>query len=99
MADPNSLILRGVTIGAGGSGYLDWGQACAFLWVRNGGTKTVYITTGAVPPTASPGTGRYGLLPNEVKVFFGTAIQQIAYAMAGTDSTILEGGAVPAGGG
>jgi hypothetical protein len=98
MADPASLILTGVSVGAGGTGTLDFGQPCGFVWVRNGGSKTVYIATGATPPTPSVGDGRYGLLANERREFYGTATQKISYAMAGTDTTVLEGGAVPGGG-
>jgi len=99
MSASGTPIFKYLSLGAGGTGTIAFGQMVGQVYVRNVGPNTAYMTDGTTPPTPSEGDGRIGVLPTRPVEMKKVAISDLSFAMAGGESAEIEAVGVPASGG
>jgi len=90
MVGSGTPILKGLALGAGATGTIDFGQMIGYARVTNNGNASVFMAVGAVPPTPSVGDGRVKIMPGYYVELNGIAVQKFSFAMAGTDATNVD---------
>jgi hypothetical protein len=90
MANQGTMIMRALSLAAGATGTMNFGQAVSQVKMRNGGSKAAFWAVGAVAPTPSVGDGRSQIAAGQLVEIGDTIVEKISVAMPGTDATSIE---------
>jgi hypothetical protein len=95
MSASGTPIFKNLSLGAGATGTIDFGQMVGYIYVRSIGPNTAYMTTGGTPPTPSEGDGRIGVVAQRPIEMHNTAVAELSFAMAGGESAEIEAVGIP----
>jgi hypothetical protein len=90
MSASGTPIMKYLSVGAGGTGTISFGQEIGYVYVRSIGPDTVFMAVGGTPPTPSAGDGRVEVLETQPIEMDQISLSQLSFACAALKSAVVE---------